>query len=72
MLLKLLWLYRPVCYSQKVCPIIKQTYKLYSQWQKSSEIRATVQICEKIRPVWAKPEGGSERAWDSKKKLLHS
>lgn len=54
MLLKLLWLYRPVCYSQKVYPIIKQTYKLYSQWQKSSEIRATVQIREKIRPVWGK------------------
>lgn len=42
------------CYLQKVSLIIKQTYEVYSQWQKSSEIRTTVQICEKIRPFWGK------------------
>lgn len=71
MLLEGLWLfYRPVIY--KLCLIIKQTYELYSRWQKSSEMRATVQVCEKIRPFWGKSESVSERAWNSKKKLVHS
>lgn len=42
------------CYLHKVCLVIKRTYKLYSQWQKSPEIRATVQTCKKMRPFWGK------------------